>query len=118
MLSCLLVLLSCRFVMSSCPLGLSSCRLFCPVILSTCYVMVSHYGTGPIDLRCLQKRKSHDYLRTHKGCRRMLVRRFKTEVLAYCFHDTNNIIFFNLSKSMDQSFHTTLCFIRKCNCST
>ena len=47
--------------------------LICPVILSTCYVILLHYGTAPIDLRCLQKHKSHDYLRTHKGCQRMLV---------------------------------------------
>ena len=55
----------------------------CPVILSTCYVILLHYGTAPIDLRCLQKPKSHDYLHTHKGYRRMLVLWFKTEVLAY-----------------------------------
>ena len=41
------------------------------------------------------------------------------KTLAYCFHDTKVInILIKLSKSMDQSFHTTLCFIRKCNCST
>ena len=33
----------------------------CAVILSTCYVILSHYGMAPIDLRCLQKCKSNDY---------------------------------------------------------
>ena len=63
----------------------------CPVVLSTFCVVLSHYGTVPIDLHCLQKHKSHDYLCTHKGCQRMLVLWFKTEVLAYCFHDTKVI---------------------------
>ena len=30
-----------------------------------------HYGTAPVDLCRLQNRESHDYLRAHKGSRRM-----------------------------------------------
>ena len=82
---------TCSVVLAICHVVLSTWSVIlpiCPVILSTCYVVLSHYETAPIDLRCLQKCKSHDYLRTHKGCRRMLVPWFKTKVLAYCFHDT------------------------------
>ena len=31
----------------------------------------SHYGTAPVDPRRPQNRGSHDYLRAHKGSRRM-----------------------------------------------
>ena len=33
--------------------------------------MALHYGTAPVDLCPPQNRGSHDYLRTHKGSRRM-----------------------------------------------
>ena len=69
--TCLLVLLSCRLInlILFCHVVLSTWSVIlriCPVILSTCYVILSHYGMAPVDLRCLQKRKSHDYLHTHK----------------------------------------------------
>ena len=115
---CCLVYLFCCLANLWCHLVHLVCHLpICLVVLSTCCIILSHYGTTPVDLCCLQKHKSHDYLRTHKGCRRMLVLWFKTEVLSVLFPWYKGI-FFDLSKSIDQSFHTTLCFIRKCNCST
>jgi len=97
--TCSVVLPICHVVLST----WSVILLICPVILSTCYVILSHYGMAPIDLRCLQKRKSHDYLRTHKGCRCMLVLWFKTEVLAYCFHDTK-VIFLTWANKWIEAF--------------
>ena len=63
--------------------ALSTCSVvlpICHVVLSTwsvvlliCLVILSHYGMVPIDLCCLHKGRPNDYLRTHKGCQRMLV---------------------------------------------
>ena len=63
--------------------ALSTCSVvlpICHVVLSTWsvvlligHVILSHYGMAPIDLHSLHKRRPNDYLRTHKGCRRMLV---------------------------------------------
>ena len=43
-------------------------RLFAP---SKFLHLNMHYGTAPVDPRRPQNRGSHDYLRAHKGSRRM-----------------------------------------------
>ena len=47
------------------------------ILISHCYIVFQiiiiflHYGTAPVDPRRPQNRGSHDYLRAHKGSRRM-----------------------------------------------
>ena len=55
-------------------------------------VIITHYGTAPVDPCRPQNRGSHDYLRAHKGSRRMsrpLIQ--DSSAIGYCFHDTKVI---------------------------
>ena len=111
--TCSVVLPICHVVLST----WSVILLICPVILSTCCVILSHYRTAPIDLRCLQKCKSLLTIcaltKDADAC--WSFNSYWSVSVLFPWYEGN---FFNLSKSVDRSFHATLCFIRKCNCST
>ena len=107
---------TCSVVLPICHVVLSTWSVIlpiCPLILSTCYVILNgaYRSALPAKTQVPGLFAHSQRMPTHVG---PLIQDWSVSVL-FPWYKGN---FFNLSKSMDRSFHTTLCFIRKCNCST